>query len=185
MKLASFILLLGVALIVTGCGEPTADVATPKHYDKNGLTFQYPGNWKIDEDEELEGGIHHLILETSGDALVVVQLFPLELADPLEGYAREFSIQSNAALPFGKMVDSKFTPMPEKAGFARLQEDFSMKLLTETIPHLRRYGNRDFGGKRCFLICQVATEDLSKVQAGFEQIEASVDVAVPAKGKAP
>lgn len=185
MKLVSFILLLGIALMFTGCGEPAAGVATPKRYDKNGLTFQYPGNWKIEEDEELEGGVHHLILETDGDALVVMQLFPTELASSLAEYAREFSTESNAALPIGRMMDSKFTPLPEKAGFTRLQENFSIKLLSERILHVRRYGSRDFAGKRCFLICQVAAEDLAKVEAGFDQIEASVNVTALAKGKAP
>lgn len=185
MNIAPAILLLSIGFLLVGCGEPVADVAKPQSYEKGGLKFRYPGNWKIAEDEDLGAGVRHLSVETGGDALVVVQLFPMESAHSLEDYARAFSTETAAALPIGKMTGSKFTPLAEADGFARLQENCTLQLLGEKIPHVRHYLSRDFGELRCFLICQVADEDLQKVTDGFKQVAASLSVALPAAGTAP
>jgi len=177
-------LLLNLSCWLVGCGEPAADIARPSLYDKEGLAFQYPGNWKIEEEQNLEG-IRHLTIETSGDALVIVQVFPPGMGLALEEYARDFAKAAGKELPIGKVIDSKFTPMAKSDGFEGLQEDFTLQLLGEKVPHVRRYFSRDFGGRHCFLICQVAVEDLGKVEAGFKQVAASVKVAQPHEAKAP
>ncbi len=185
MNIAPAILLVSVGFLLVGCGEPVADVARPQGYEKGGLKFLYPGNWKIAEDEVLGAGVRHLSFETGGDAVMTVQLFPMAVADSLEDYASAFSTETAAALPIGKMMASKFTPLAEADGFARLQENCELQLLGEKIPHVRHYLSRDFGELRCFLICQVADEDLLKVTGGFKQVAASLSVALPAAGTAP
>lgn len=171
------------ALLLTGCGERKANVSSPLSYEKAGLTFQYPGNWRIEDDEDIDG-IHYLSVETNGDALVIVQMFPMAVAEPLEDYAKMFSKKSAAAMPMGEMTSSKFTALPAANGFTRLQENCGMRVMNQDVPHVRYYLSRDFEGQRCFLLCQVADEDLKKVEAGFEQIAASLKYAPPAESKA-
>lgn len=114
MKFLRAFLLLNVTLFLAGCGEPAADVARPRLYEKDGLAFQHPSNWKIEEDQSLEG-IRHLTIETRGDALVIVQMFPPGLGMPLEDYAREFAKAAVEELPMGRVVGSKFTPLTKSA----------------------------------------------------------------------
>jgi len=184
MRFPQAVLLLIAPFLLPSCGEPQADVSSPGVYEKGRLAFQYPGNWKIGEDHNLEG-IHHLTVETSGDAVVIVQLYPPELAQPLEEFAREFAKVAGEELPIGRVTGSKFTPQGKSGGFDVLQEDFTLQLLGEKIPHVRRYFSQDFGARHCFLICQVAAEDLGKVEAGFRQIATTLKVAPPADAKAP
>ena len=173
MNILPTALLFCAALLLAGCGERKADVALPKHYEKDGLTFLYPGNWTIDEDEDLSG-IHHISIETRGDALVIVQLFPMGAANSLEEYAAVFSKRAAEALPLGKMTSSKFITLEAAHGCSRLQENCNMRLLNEDTPHVRYYLSRDFDGQRCFLICQVAEEDLAMVEEGFKQVGESL-----------
>ncbi|MBL9177025.1 MAG: hypothetical protein JNM65_03115 [Verrucomicrobiaceae bacterium] len=175
MRFPHAFLLFCVPLLFASCGEPQADVASHRVYEKGRLTFQYPGNWKIGEDQNLEG-ILHLTVETSGDAIVIVQLYPSKLGQPLEEFAREFAKVAGEELPIGKVTGSKFTPLEKSGGFDVLQEDFTLQLLGEKIPHVRRYFSRGFTGGCCFLICQVAVEDFGKVEAGFKQVAASLKV---------
>lgn len=184
MKFLRALLLLKICCLLAGCGEPAADVARPRQYEKEGLAFQHPGNWKIEEDQNLEG-IRHLTIETSGDAIVIVQMFPPGMGLPLEDYAREFAKAAAEELPMGRVVGSKFTPLAKSDGFDGLQEDFTLQLLGEKVPHVRRYFSQDFGARHCFLICQVAEEDLGKVEAGFKQVAASLKVAPPPDAKTP
>lgn len=173
MKILFIALLFGAGLLLAGCGERKADVAKPRTYEKDGLTFLYPGNWKIDDDQQSEG-IRHVSLTTSGDALVVVQMFPVGIARSLEEYATTFAKEASAAVPMGKMTGSKFTPQPEADGYACMKETFSVELMGQSLPHVRYYRSRDFSGQRCFLLCQVSEEDLADVEEGFKQVAKSL-----------
>ncbi|OYW30390.1 MAG: hypothetical protein B7Z47_03625 [Chthoniobacter sp. 12-60-6] len=170
----AFVICAGLVLV--GCGERAAKVSEPKGYEKGELTFLYPGNWKIDEDEMMGGGGHHLSISTPGDALVVVQFFPLEIASSLEDYARAFSKETAAAVPVGKLTGSKFTPQADADGYTCLKETCTMELMGQAIAHVRYFRSRDFGGQRCFLLCQVAGEDVAEVEAGFKQVASSLKV---------
>lgn len=174
MKFLSAALLFCIALLVTGCGERVADVVSPKSYEKNGVKFLYPANWRVEEDENIEG-IRHLSIETHGEALLMVQFFPLEAADSLAEYVKVFSQKMAEALPTGKMTGSKFTPLPAEKGYERMKELCGMKVLNQDVPHVRYFLSRDFGKRRCFVICQVAEEDLKKVEAGFKQVAESLE----------
>lgn len=169
MRLLSPPCLLLALFALVSCGEPAADVVNPKKYEKEGIVFIHPGNWTI-EDESHEAGFHHVTVETPGDALVVVQAFAKEDALSLKEYAESFSAEAAKAIPLGKMDGNRFTELPEQGGWQRLQETLTMHLAGTEIPHTRYYETRDFGEQRCFVLCQVATEDLAKVQEGFAQI---------------
>jgi hypothetical protein len=176
--------LLHLIPFLAGCDEPVADVARPRLYEKGELIFQHPGNWRIEEGQNFEG-IQHLTIETDGDAIVIVQMFPPGLWPHMQDYAREFAKAAAEEMPIGRVVGSKFTPLAKSDGFDGLQEDFTLQLLGEKVPHVRRYFSQDFGERHCFLVCQVAVEDLGKVEAGFKQITTTLKVAPAADAKAP
>ncbi|MDB6006131.1 MAG: lipoprotein, partial [Prosthecobacter sp.] len=122
MNILSRVVVICAGLLIAACGERAADVSKPQRYEKLGVTFLYPGNWMIDEDRLLEG-VHHVSMATAGNALVVVQFFPLGTARSLEDYARAFSKETAAAVPEGKMTGSKFTPQAEVDGYQCLKEN--------------------------------------------------------------
>lgn len=184
MNLIPTALTLCATLLLVACGERAANVAQPKHYDKDGLTFLYPGNWQIDEDDNTVS-VRLVSLTTTGEGMAVVQIFPLEIAGSLEDYAQAFSDETAAAVPMGKLTGSKFTPQPDADGYKCLKETCTMKLMGQSTPHVRYYRSRDFGNQRCYLFCQVADEDLKNFEEGFKQIASSLDLAPPAAPKAP
>lgn len=175
MRILFACLALAAISLLPGCGEPAADVAKPQSYNQKGLAFQYPGNWTI-EDDTTENSFRNVTIETTGDALVIVQFFPLAIASALADYSQEFSTDFAAAIPFGKASPPVFTKLDPKDGYTRLKETFSMQILGQDIPHVRIYHSRDVGSHRCFILCQVADEDFHRVEAGFDQVVRSMKV---------
>jgi hypothetical protein len=157
---------LVASLLVTGCEEREADLGSAKIYQRHGIFFSYPGNWKISE-ESNEIGIRYVFVETPGNAIAIIQLFPLEVAQTLNQYSRDYASAAAEATAIGKISVSKFQDLGMKNGYARIKETFSITLLGEEVPHVRTHWSKDVAGSRGFIICQAATEDLPKVEAGF------------------
>lgn len=162
-------------MLLSGCGEPAADVAVSKKYHKDGIAFQHPGNWKVTE-ATVEEGFHHVMVETPGDALVIVQVFPADDAATLKEYADAFSAAAAEEAPFGVVSKSKFIGLDPQEGWSRTKETFIIQVLGVKVAHTRLYHARDFGHWRCFVLCQTADEDWAKVEAGFRQIVSSVSI---------
>jgi len=153
----------------SGCGEPKADISSPKSHRSGDLVFSYPKNWKIDEDMKLEG-FQTIFIETPGEAIVILQSFPKEDSQELMDYAEEFSVGAASETPIGQIVDVKLTQGPQANGYEWVTESFKVNLLGESLSHQRVYGSKDIGEKRVVLIFQVASEDAGNVQAGFDLV---------------
>lgn len=171
------ILLLPTALtllgLLGGCGEPHADLSKPKTHQSGAITFDYPKNWRITE-ESVGPEIHYLIVETPGDAIVILQSYPTGEAYDLTAFCKEFSESAATETPMGRMAKSRFADIPDAGGYDWIVEDFVVTLLGESVPHRRLYGTKDIGDRQVFLIFQVATEDYSKAEAGFQLIRDSL-----------
>ena len=85
-------LLVCVALL-TGCervqawfGEPRAEAEVPLHHEAGGVSFAYPGNWQLHEEVGEPGDVElrTLVLESRGDAIVLIQVFRPALAIDLD-----------------------------------------------------------------------------------------------------
>ena len=159
--------------LLAGCGEPKADLSTPKTYQSGAITFDYPKNWVVAE-ESVTQEFHFLFVESPGDALVILQSYPTDGDDDLTAFSKDFSESAAAEMPIGTIDKSKFADLPDAAGYSWIVEDFEIILLGESIPHQRFYGTKDIGGRQVFLVFQVATEDYSKVKAGFHLIRDSL-----------
>lgn len=167
---------VAIVFVLSSCGEPKADVALPKRYDKNGIRFEHAGNWRISEELKEEGTFRSVTIETQGDAIVIVQVFESAAVLPLKEYAELFSREAAKAMSVGKALPSTFTPLEPKDGWQRLSEAFSVRVVGVDVPHTRRIHGRDIGMRRCYVLCQVADEDLKDVEAGFEQVLRSIEL---------
>ena len=79
-------LIVIVLLAAVGC-ERVATVKTPKIYDKDGIHFKHPGNWKVTTDSQRDG-VRFLFLETPGNATVAIQIYLATEALEIEDFAR-------------------------------------------------------------------------------------------------
>jgi hypothetical protein len=169
MRLLRFFSVLSLLGMLAGCGEPQADLSKPKTHRSAAITFKYPASWKV-SDELVTPEIHHLFIETPGNAVVILQSYRSEEADDLQSFSKAFSSVATTEMPIGKMVGTTFADMPETDGYQWIVENFSIKVLGESVPHRRIYGTKEIGERQVFLIFQVATEDYPKAKAGFQLI---------------
>lgn len=173
MALLRFLTLLSVLGLIVGCGEPHADLSSPKTHRSGDITFDYPNNWRITDDLVMPE-VHLLFVETPGNALVILQSYPIGEADDLTAFSKDFAETAATETPIGKMVGSTFAEMPDAGGYEWIAEDFNITVLGESVPHRRLYGTKKLGDRQAFLILQVATEDYQNAEAGFQLIRNSL-----------
>jgi len=161
--------LLLLSTLFAGCGEPQADLSTPKTHKSGAITFDYPKNWEITVDS-VTPEIHYLFVETPGDALVILQSYPTGDADTLAEFSEEFSEE----MPIVTIAKSTFAAIPDSEGYNWIREDFDMNLLGVSVPHRRLYGTKKIGDRQVFLIFQVSTEDYPNTETGFQLIRESL-----------
>src|SRR5688572_23284807 len=75
-----------------------------KHYDKDGLIFSYPDNWKVTEDSIIENDIRHVNVEDSDSSLFILQVMSSEFEIDLDEHATTFMKELLASLPVGKVL---------------------------------------------------------------------------------
>lgn len=161
--------------LLAACG-PMTDLKNPKSYQLEGLSFQYPKNWNLEE-EPIAKGSHALTITTPGNGLVILQLYPVKIAQNLMGYAEEMAEAAAVAIPFAKVSESKFTKVEEWEDYTWTSEKFDITLLGETRPHYRLYRSKDIDGHRLFLVLQSTFKDAGQLVAGLDMIAKSLEFA--------
>ena len=158
-------------LVTVGC-ERRAKIEQPKNYDNNGVQFRYPANWRVTEDSQ-EGDLRHLHIETPGAAIVAIQIWHSSDAD-IRQFAKDFSSSATENTPkYARTKASTFSEPIKGGAFETITEKFVVTVLTEEVPHVRRFLKKTIGGDSIFIIYQVADEDETLVSAGFDQIVSS------------
>jgi hypothetical protein len=171
--------LLALSLLQIGCAEQRADTASPQTYSLHGVTFDYPSNWRVTGDS-FSDGIHHLSVETPGDAILILLAFPAEDSPALQSFAEGFSESTRQEMPFGQIGSPSFGPLkPLPDGSVSLKENFTISLLGTKTPHVRDYLRKPLENRTVFLIAQSASSDQAKVTPGFDQIISSLRSAAP------
>lgn len=167
-----FLILCGVSL--PGC-ESSADTGNPRTYERDGIRFQYPGNWKVESDESDPGGFRTIVVATPGDGLAMIQHFDVAPATSTEDYARLFAQATTEEVPIGEVTPSTYkayssTNPVSKQVMTGVQERFAIELLGERVPHVRAYVGFNEQFPKSVFICQVASEDLELVKPGCDQV---------------
>src|SRR5262249_4238758 len=97
---------LALILTLAACGEPAANVAEPKVYDRLGVQVRIPGNWKLADDQRL-GGVHYLTVESPGTA-VFIAMVQSDRNRELEEFARSFSAEADKQVPAAMEHQGRF-----------------------------------------------------------------------------
>ena len=110
--------------LLFGCVEEAADLSNPKEYNSNQIFFEYPklGNFC----RYITTAIHNLFVETQGEAMVIYQSYPSDMADDLNTFSRTFSESTQMETPIGEISQSELKTIPEEAGFEGIEETFEI-----------------------------------------------------------
>ena len=156
-----------------GC-ERVATIKTPKTYEKDGIHFRHPGNWKVTSDFQRDG-VRFLFLETPGQATVTIQIYLANEALEIEDFAHQYSSNVHREMPGYLVVgNSTFGGPEDVSGYRSITEQFSVSALGQEVPHIRFYRQKQFGNNVVYVICQVSNEDEDFVAVGFDQIMSSL-----------
>jgi hypothetical protein len=166
-------LIILALLAHAGC-ERVARVKAPKIYDKDGIHFEHPGNWKVTADSQRDG-VRSLFLESPGEATVAIQIYLATEALEIADFAHQYSSNVHREMPWYLVVgNSTFAGPEDVTGYTSITEQFSVSGLGLEVPHIRFYKQKQFGNDVVYLICQVASEDEDFVAIGFDQIISSL-----------
>jgi hypothetical protein len=171
MHIKSFnsLIYLVIAFLVIAC-EMQADLKNTVDYKDSEISFTIPGNWKITSNENI-GGFRYLIIETTGDALVMLNIFPGKEPGSLEEYVENFIDGSTKNFALGKR--NKGTIMQVKTVvdgrvFSGYKNQFTVSLASVEDPHTSYFYYFESDSRVAYLSTQVASEYIDKVQEGFE-----------------
>ena len=184
---ATALALCALALLVAAC-DRAPDVGQVRAYSKDGISFSYPGNWSVTEDDDnpSDGSSRTLSVDSSGDPMVTVvrMRMPAELSPDqypavlsLEGFFEKHSeymiekmrAQVSSAVPVRRVV----------AGAARdgLERTVKAKLLKQKIVLRLQMFRIESPGTITFLMVMVASEDWESMHPGVELVLTSFKVA--------
>ena len=166
------LLILFCLLLLTlpGLTETAPQVEKPQYYNKNGLTLTYPGDWKMESDDNLEGG-RVLLLESPDNAIITVFILSEDDQRDLEQIAKDYGEIFKDSLPEAFTVT---TTSLKAVDDTRWRELFRIDFMGEFVPHIREYKLTRSGNSRVVFVSQVASDERDIVLPAFKMIEDSL-----------
>ena len=79
-----------------GCFDEAFDLTEaayltdPQAYNSNQIFFKYPKNWEISTDG-FTTSFHNIYMQTQGEAMVIYQSYPSDMAESLTTFSKDFS----------------------------------------------------------------------------------------------
>lgn len=166
---------ISICLVVflVACDEKYADIENSSKYDHKGISFLYPGNWKVTEDEEVDG-FRYLFIETPGAAIAKIEIYPIKSFDLMEFAEIDIKdLKENIPNIFKIHDKSKIIEFQnESKGIILngLRYEFNLSILGLDIPHSTEYYMFHSENESAYFSNQVALEDHKKVKDGFTQV---------------
>lgn len=160
--------------LLFGCGEVAASKTTLS-YENEGVSFRLPSNWEVTEDVEVEG-FRYLFVETPGEAILTIHLYPADESFDLEGYVASSMDNLTGEMPIGEISIGSNIPIVREVDtveFAGIQSHFSIEILSIEVPHLVRHFSITQEGFDINISEQVSAEDLHLVEDGFDLVLSS------------
>jgi len=170
----------GCERVVGFFSEPTAQVDTPQRYEKDAISFTYPGNWNVTEETNLENGIEvrNITVASAGNAMVMIQTFepavPIELGAHFEVVmtamqdAVDKQIAGLADGTRGAVTDFERAFLGEQRAGKR--GEITVTILGEKVPGLVSMFVAGLGDRTVLLFSTVPDADRAKVEPGFDQV---------------
>ena len=184
LKLYPFILATSLLLILVWTQSDsvaqdanTQEKVQSKKFDKKGLTFDYPDQWKIGSDESFSG-TRLVIVYGPNNAIVTIQFSEIKFADSLEDYVKEYSETAAAEVKkVAKLTNESLTKKSKnKFDFESITEKFTLENGETKIPHDRIYLRKKIDKYACFIVCQTSTANMEKVESGFRQLITTIEL---------
>lgn len=155
MKTTGITIITTLLALWTSC-ERVADVSSPLSYAKEGISFVYPGNWKIEDDENLDG-TKFLSVESPGDALFLVMESPDDGTGTLQEFVKSFSESFGGEIPIGTVEKPTASDIQRKGKTGQLRgisQRIEISLLGERTSFIQEFFAVKAPGKTAFLVCQ-------------------------------
>lgn len=171
MKIKRLLIALLFLVTLLGC-EKNAEISSPKQYNQQGISFNYPSNWEITLDG-LDNDVHKIIISTSGNGKFIIVLYQEADSVSLDKFSKWFSDLIAESMPFGSLITESFTPVTREIGLwssTGIIEKFDASILGQRVPHEREFHFIKKLGKVSYLISQVTVADLPHVEPGFSLI---------------
>jgi hypothetical protein len=178
--------LFAVALLgLAACSERAADVDHPRSFDEGGLSFSYPGNWKVDVTNHEH--TRTLEVESSGNATVVMIEARPAIDIDVAHYAKLMTdgMQKAVADKTGGVVEIAVPPPSPAtrtlfgASSRGLRYRFTLTALGQPVPYSADAWAANLPDRSIFVWTQAPDEDAAKVAAGLEQVVGSLHLSKP------
>lgn len=176
---------------LTGCervlgffSEPKAQVDEPLRYEKDEISFLYPGNWKVAEEVTQENGIElrTINVESAGNALLMIQSFKpgveIDLGEHIE--LTMGAMQEEVGKQVGGLADSTRGSVTdferEFLGATRAGKKAAITItaLGEKVPSSVALIGAVLEDRTVLLFTTIPDEDRESVEAGFDQVISSL-----------
>jgi hypothetical protein len=182
-RLCKLVLIASLLFTPLGCGmfgEPKPDIAAAQRHTGAGLTFEYPGNWEAEvEQEQLEGMTLTMITVSSkhGNAVAIVQQFqPLPVVDR-DQIVQDFYEGITEAVPGVAKInrlDGGTAATIHRALLGAEREGrklrYSIEIMGESVPHTVDMIFAELEDRLVIVYSQIPDEDREKAMPGFELI---------------
>lgn len=170
----------GCERVVGFFSEPRAQVESPQRYEKDTISFAYPGNWNVKEEPLVENGIavNNITVASAGNAILMIQTFkpavPLDLAAHFEVVmaamqeAVDKQVGGLADGTRGAVTDFERTFLGEQRAGKR--GEITVTILSEKVPAVVTMLVAVLEDRTIMVFTTVPDDDRAKVEPGFDQV---------------
>jgi hypothetical protein len=160
-----------LAFVLFACDEP-ADLANSRSYEKDGVSFTLPGNWKVTSDNS-EEGFRYIDIATSSDAVAGISVFSNGTTIKLEDYIDLIIDSFNDLLPVGSRDRGEVFQLGVDQNdnvLKAIRNQFSITLADVEVPHIADFFEMKAPSDRVIIFTQTTNEEKDLVQKGFDQL---------------
>jgi len=177
-----------IALVLTGCNEPAAQVETLKKFHVAGVSFDYPGNWFVRDGFDSTNTFTAdapdiarptlLFVESPGSMLISLTFLDDADMQSIDEYAREHSSEVKEETPFlTNAIEYDFGKVQSWEGYETVHvKSKDTFLYVFEMPFTSLYHRKNFEGTAVMANLYLATEDLNQVRLGYEQVLKSLKI---------
>ncbi|MBU45643.1 MAG: hypothetical protein CMN76_20715 [Spirochaetaceae bacterium] len=170
-KSAVVALVISLAGLTLSC-EQSPNLEQSRTYNKQGIAFDYPGNWQLMEEDFSESG-RYIMIRTAGDGLAIVQYYRETSFDSLREFADFMFKLYSEEFSHGALQDLNYQSIRENrrgAAIEGLRETHTLHESAMTLKMIRHYFRIWSGARWIYLTFHIPFKDHEKTWPGFSMI---------------